>query len=192
VEAGWVTNQQTLGEWLADNLSRTLGHVDIPLLARLYEPCRRGKTKAIEQYCELLLACRETRELREEEENRGKAMGVLLRGLGLIEDGPLLHALSRSQLAGFAYAAATWQIPLDTSAAGYTWAWLENQVIAGVKIIPLGQTAGQQLLLHLGEKIDKIVVNGLSLPEEEIGGMSPAAAIASANHETQYTRLYRS
>jgi urease accessory protein len=119
-------------------------------------------------------------------------MAVLLAGVSLLPENEWKKVLSRSQLAGFAYAAQQWDIDVHVAAMGYLWAWLENQVLAGVKIIPLGQTAGQRLLLALGDKILPAVAYGMTLKENEIGSSSPALALAGCLHETQYTRLYRS
>jgi urease accessory protein len=146
----------------------------------------------LDTYCDLLLACRESHEFQEEEKQRGRAMAVLLAGVSLLPENEWKKVLSRCQLAGFAYAAQQWDIDIHVAAMGYLWAWLENQVLAGVKIIPLGQTAGQRLLLALGDKILPAVAYGMTLKENEIGSSSPALALAGCLHETQYTRLYRS
>jgi len=191
VEQGWVNDASTLSEWLVDCLHRSLAGVDLPILREMYIACIQEDRERLEFCCDLLLACRESRELAEEETHRGRAMGVLLRDLGLVPE-TWQPTLFRSQLAGFAFAAQSWNIDLATAASGYLWAWLENQVIAGVKIIPLGQTAGQQLLLRLGELIPDIIHIGLIRAEDDIGAASPALALASTQHETQYTRLYRS
>jgi len=61
-----------------------------------------------------------------------------------------------------------------------------------VKIIPLGQTQGQQLLYRLVELVPDIIKQSMLLKEEEIGRSQPALAIASSLHETQYTRIFRS
>ena len=189
--AGWVRDRDSLGEWLAEILEKTLRAVDLPLLARMYEACRKNDIEALDRWIDLLFACRENFELQEEERQRGRAMTALLDGLGML-DGGWRAAVGRSQLAGFAFAAGNWRIALPDAAMGYLWAWLENQVLAGVKIIPLGQTAGQQLLLSLGEKLPAIAEAGLAATDEEIGGSSPALALACCLHESQYTRLYRS
>ncbi|MGB5737632.1 MAG: urease accessory UreF family protein, partial [Thiohalocapsa sp.] len=75
---------------------------------------------------------------------------------------------------------------------GYAWAWAENLVLAGIKIVPLGQRQGQQVLQRLAARIPSAVESALLLADDEIGASNPALAIASANHETQYTRLFRS
>ena len=68
----------------------------------------------------------------------------------------------------------------------------ENQVPAASKFMPLGQTAGQRILLQLAAPIEAAVTIGLALPDEKIGFATPGLALASALHETQYTRLFRS
>lgn len=192
VAEGWVHDRVSLGKWLDEVMVHCLGMVDIPILNLMYLACREDDMQMLDARCDLLLACRESRELLEEEGQRGRAMVVLLAGLGLVDDGRWKKVLSRSQLAGFAYAAKAWGIEPRLAAIGYLFAWLENQVLTGVKIIPLGQTAGQQLLLELGGKIDLVANQGLALAEESIGASAPALAIASMLHENQYTRLYRS
>ncbi len=100
--------------------------------------------------------------------------------------------LSRSQLAGFAYAAAAWHLEPNDTLVGYGWSWAENLTLAGVKLVPLGQTAGQRILLRLAEQIPEAIAAASTLVDDEIGASTPALAIASSRHETQYTRLFRS
>jgi urease accessory protein len=192
VEEGWVHDRESLADWLGEVLRQGLARVDIPILGLMHQACREGDLGALDKRCDLLLACRESREFFEEEGQRGRAMAVLLAGLEMIPDNRWKQVLARSQLAGFAYAAATWGISPRLATVGYLFSWLENQVLTGVKIIPLGQTAGQQLLIELGGIIEEVARRGLSLDEDEIGGSTPALALASMRHEQQYTRLYRS
>ena len=119
-------------------------------------------------------------------------MADLLIAWGLPEARDWKPILTRSQAAGFAFAAAAWEIPARDAALGYAWGWVENLDLAAVKIIPLGQTQGQQLLQHLIEEIPAAVDRAVGLGDEDIGASSPALAIASSAHETQYTRLFRS
>jgi urease accessory protein len=74
----------------------------------------------------------------------------------------------------------------------YLWAWLENQVMAAVKAVPLGQSAGQRLLATLGARIPSLAAQAIDLPETAWSNFTPGLAIASSRHETQYTRLFRS
>ena len=110
----------------------------------------------------------------------------------LYSAGRLPVALAGLFLPGFALAAAHWDIGLRDCLLGYAWGWLENQVAAAIKLVPLGQTDGQRLQLQLAELLPAVVEHALRVEDDGIGTSAPALAIASARHETQYTRLFRS
>jgi len=192
VEAGWVSNRSDLESWLAGLLRDGITHVDLPLLARLYRAAEADDGSKVAYWSDLLVACRESSELRAEERARGRAMVTLLKALEVPRSSCWRDALAQSQAAGFALAAVQWGVPLREAAVGYTWSWLENLVLAGVKLVPLGQTDGQRLLLSLGREVGPAVEIGLNLSDEALGASAPAAAIAAGRHETQYTRLFRS
>jgi urease accessory protein len=94
--------------------------------------------------------------------------------------------------AAFALAARGFAVPGDCALTAYVWSWLENQVLAAVKLVPLGQVAGQRLLASLGESIPAVAATAMALDDDAIATFAPGFAIASARHETQYTRLFRS
>ncbi len=192
VEYGWISNQQELTDWLSDLIETNLTHVEIPILVRVYRACEQGDTKELARWSDWLLASRESSELRDEEHNRGRALTNLLVDLGISKAEEWRDTLSKCQTAGFALACVTWQVPLQQAAQGFAWSWMENLVLAGVKLIPLGQTAGQRIIHHLGDSTTRAVQHGLTVPDEDMGTSAPALAIASSRHETQYTRLFRS
>jgi urease accessory protein len=90
----------------------------------------------------------------------------------------------------FGLVAALWEIDESAALLAYLHSWAANLISAGVKLIPLGQTAGQQLLLKLGEEIGQCSIAQLSDAELESCGWG--IAIASMSHETLYSRLFRS
>ena len=94
--------------------------------------------------------------------------------------------------AAFGVAAANASLDADDTLAGYAWAWSENQVVCAVKLTPLGHGAGQRMLRQLGASLNAVVAHALQVADDEIGLTSPGLAIASAQHETRHTRLYRS
>ncbi len=204
VEQGWINDETTFGQWLGNVLETGMAHVDIPLLQRLYKAVVQQDLDAFTEAARWVRACRETKELRNEEADRGRAMAAIIKELGLCHAGmgksfettdhkTWQKVIATSQLAGFAFAAAMWQIPVRDAARGYLWSWLENQVLAAVKIIPLGQSSGQRVLSRLCPAIDTATDLGLSLKRlEQMGSSLPALAMASCCHETQYTRLFRS
>ena len=204
IEESWINDETTLEQWLLNVLETGMAHVDIPLLQRLYQAVENQDLAAFTRVAQWVRACRETKELRNEEEHRGRAMAAIIKELGLCHAGtakstkkpnqaPWQKVISSSQLAGFAFAAALWEIPIQVAAQGYLWSWLENQVLAAVKIIPLGQSSGQRVLARLTPAIDTAVATGLHIKAiERMGSSLPALGLACSNHETQYTRLFRS
>ncbi len=192
VECGWIKDQATLTEWLTDLVDTSLAQVEIPVLARQYRACEQADVDALGYWSDWLMASRESRELRDEEGNRGRALASLLVDLELPKAAEWRDTLSGCQSAGFALAAQRWAIPLPQAAQGLAWTWLENLTLAGVKLIPLGQTAGQRVLHALSDTASLAVQRGLVIRDEDMGASCPALAIASSRHETQYTRLFRS
>ncbi|WMP18833.1 urease accessory protein UreF [Thiothrix lacustris] len=192
VECGWVTCPADLRGWLESQLHGSITQLDIPLLQRLYQAVEQRDTARLAHWIDILNASRETSELLLEEKNRGRALTDLLIVLEIPHAAAWKPLLAQSQSAAFALAAVHWHIPLQDAAGGYVWSWLENLVLSAVKIIPLGQTQGQKILHQMTPLIPAAVVQGLQVTDDDIGAASPALAIASSRHETQYTRLFRS
>jgi len=201
VESRWIGTAAEAEDWLADQLRAAVTHTDLPLLLRMQAAAAAGDRTRLDNWIDLLLAARESAELRAEEAGRGRALSDLLAALGIFGEGSQLTAqdtgawrrtLARSQLAAFAVAAAAWRIAPREAALGYAWCWLENLALAAVKLVPLGQTDGQRMLARLLGDIPAAVDTAFDLADDDIGASSPALAIASCGHETQYTRLFRS
>lgn len=192
VEAGWVHDKSSLEQWLSDLISNSMVHIDVPIFRRMFEVIECGEISDLEQWSDLLFACRESSEMQAEEQTRGRALYSLLESLNLLDSNFPAHILKKSQLAGYVYMAIKWHISMREAALGYVWSWLDNQLLTGVKIIPLGQSQGQQLLLQLSSSVARNVDKGLACSDAEIGAASPAFTLACCLHETQYTRLYRS
>lgn len=192
VERGWVRDPDTLAGWLRGLLDESLARLDLPVLARLYRACEAQDLAALERWSSVLLAARETAELRAEEHSRGQALAALLTNLGVVTGASWHGALARCHAAGFACASVAWAIALEDAALGYAWGWLENQVSAALRLVPLGQSDGQRVLLELGAHVPRLSAAALALNDDDIGVSMPALAIASSAHESQYTRLFRS
>ncbi len=192
VEDRWIVDMDSSYQWLRGQLCCGLAYTDLPILRMLYGACDCGNKDGALRWSKMLLACRETSELRQEEVNRGRALSKVIEGLeDSITDG-WENVISTNHLSGLALVGTYWKIPISELLLGYSWSWLENQVSAVVKIIPLGQTQGQQLLHKLLELVPDIIKQSMLLEEFDIGRSQPALAIASSLHETQYTRIFRS
>ena len=192
VEDRWIVDMDTSYHWLRGQLYCGVAYPDLPILRMLYDACDCGNKDGALRWSKILLACRETSELRQEEVNRGRALTKVIEGLeDSITDG-WENIINTNYLSGLALIGTYWKIPISELLLGYSWSWLENQVSAVVKIIPLGQTQGQQLLHKLLELVPDIIKQSMLLEEFDIGRSQPALAIASSLHETQYTRIFRS
>jgi urease accessory protein len=185
----WLRTQQHVGEWLQLQLQQGLALVDLPAILHLHAAFGAQDYPQVHYLNALLLACRETEELRLGDIATGAALARLLPTLSLplplTLEPPLFTTL-------FTFAAVQWQISAELTALGYVWTWLENQVIAATKLLPLGQTQAQQLLSSLQQQIPAAIAIAHTVDADSIGSSLPGLAFASMHHETQYTRLFRS
>ena len=192
VSSGWVHDSSTALDWIQGLLKHSLMNLDLPVFTRLYESWSRNDIEKISYWNEFLLASRDASELQEEDRQLGKALARLLVDLDLDEAKPFLLAPYGCFLTLYSLAATRWNISLDDAANGFLWMWAENKVLCAMKLIPLGQTDGQKILSVIIESISQVIAHGLALGDEDIGYAAPGQGIASALHETQYTRLFRS
>ena len=192
ISAGWVHDTSTVSDWIQGLLKNSLINLDLPVLQKLYEAWQESDTDRVRYWNNFLSANRDAFELQEEDRQLGKALARLLVDLGLEEAKPFLNPPHGGFLTLYVLAAVRWNISLNDAAQGFLWMWAENKVLCAMKLIPLGQTDGQKILSAVIETISHVIMRGLDLPDEDIGYTTPAQGIASALHETQYTRLFRS
>jgi urease accessory protein len=191
VHAGWVHDEASTLDWLAGVSSSALGTLDLPILLRLYRAWSAADLTAVRYWSAQLIAARETSELRAEELHLGRSLARVLVQLELGEAGEWQQAAPAFATL-FSLAAVRWRIEAADALTGYLWAWSENQVLAAVKLVPLGQSAGVRLLHRLTAAMPAIVERAQSLGDDAIGVGTVSQALASALHESQYTRLFRS
>lgn len=192
VHAGWVSDETQFRQWLLEWMDGPMAQQELPLLIRLYRASQAGELDNFAHWSQLLLATRDTHELHQEEIVRANAYLRVLNGLCSAEDNLPVSSLKLTPLASVAWAAATWQIPLSSLLLAYGHNWLENTVTNGVKLIPLGQTVGQQLIHELSPHLIKAIKHSESVLDDDIGFSMPSVSMASSAHESQYSRLYRS
>ncbi|GAB4512238.1 MAG: urease accessory protein UreF [Haliangiales bacterium] len=214
VEAGWVTDEADTQAWVLGRLDDNVGRLDAPIFARLWRVFRdarvardagdvgggdgAGGAAAAElppralEWSRLLWALRESAELRAADRDMGRSLARLLVALGVAAAAPWVEHPQVSYAAVFALAAVERDIALVPAMCGFLYAWSEAQVVAAVKLVPLGQSAGQRVLVAVGERLPAVVERALGLPDDELGAGAPGLAIASSQHETMYVRLFRS
>jgi urease accessory protein len=180
VEAGIVKDAASAQRWIGDVLEFSLSRMEAPILLRMM--------KDIGKWNEVFLASRETAELRAETAQMGFSLNKLLPELGVER----LALEEVSFPAAFAHAASAWRIEPKDALTAYLWSWVENQVMAAIKAVPLGQTDGQRMLLFVGTRLEETVEQASALKDEDLGNFAPGLAVLSSQHEIQYSRLFRS
>lgn len=191
IDAGWTTTSEGISVWLSTQLEFGLVHLDLPVAYHCHLACHN--LCELKRLNDLSLACRETRELRLNDLALAEAFNRLLPTLDVSQlTLPYSAQEPVSYPVLFAQVCAKWGIEPRAMMLGYAWSWLENQVMAASKIVPLGQTAAQTLLTQLQPLLPSAVNKALTLPLEELGASLPGLALASSLHETQYSRLFRS
>jgi urease accessory protein len=187
IGSGEVRNERDALAWIDGLLEHSLARLDLPVLLRVHRAWTVRDAAEVRRLSRELVAMRETSELRLEDLAMGSALVRLVTSLGAEPPAPELPFAS-----AFAVASVEWQIGERAACEGYAWTWCEAQVSATVKLVPLGHTAGQRMLLALGAKSPDVVAGAAARSDDEIGLSLPGFAVASSLHETQYTRLFRS
>ncbi len=193
VETGLVADEAGTLAWVGALLEHCLCLYEAPLLACLQQAWAAGAHERVERLNADFIASRETAELRAETLQMGYSLRCLLRDVEAARLPAAFEALPEAAFpTAWALAATLWAIAPADSVAAYLWSWCENQVMAALKTVPLGQAAGQRILLALGDRIPPLAEQALDLPEAAWSNFAPAFALACCAHETQYSRLFRS
>jgi urease accessory protein len=192
VTAGWVTGEAEATAWVLGLLGSSLATLDLPVLARLTSAWNADDRAAVTRWSGWLVACRPTREARAEDRQLGAALARTLAAIGLEDAVDWTGRVDVTHAAMFALATARFAIPTPAALGGYAFSWAEALTSAAVRLVPLGQNAGQRLLVAVGDAIPRLVPLALALADDDLGAAAPGQAIASALHETLYSRLFRS
>lgn len=190
VHAGWVINEASARDWILGTLGATVAPFDAALFWRMSLALEAGDRAAFHEHDAWLSAGRESAEMQREDRALGGSLLQLLRSL----DVPLARETGDgiSFAAAFAIAAHHWRIPPAQGLEGLLWVFVEGQVAAAIRLVPLGQTAGQRILVAAASAIPEAARHARSIADDDVGNLAPALAMASAWHETQYSRLFQS
>ncbi len=192
VADGWVTDEQEAKAWLLGLLESSFATLDLPVLYRLTSAWRADDLADVGRWSAWLLACRPTQEARAEDRQLGTALARVLEAVGIEGAAPWMIRADVTHAAMFALATARFAIPTADALGGYAFSWAEAITSAAVRLVPLGQNAGQRLLVAAGDAIERAVPRALALADDDLGATAPGQALASARHETLYSRLFRS
>jgi urease accessory protein len=193
--SGFVHDEQSARAWIVDMLNEIVARFEAPLTWRLIQAFEARDADAVADWTAKFLASRDSAEFRAETVQMGYSLAKLLGELAP-DDKVLLTLLQQQAEIPFptALAAATvaLRVPAESALLGMLFSWSENQVLACVKSVPLGQVSGQRLLLSLTEAIEAAAVTARTLADDELSNWSPGLSLLSMQHEVQYSRLYRS
>lgn len=195
VEAGEVKDAATLADWLATMITHGSVFCDAVFFVQAHTASHTGNDDALRTVAELAAAFASSKERHLETTAQGRAfMDATLAAwpcdaltrLGTIWPKAIAYPVA------VGVAAAGHEIPLAHALGAYLHAVVANLISAGVRLIPLGQTAGQRVLAELEPVVAATAQAAIATPLDAVGGATFRADIASMRHETQYTRLFRS
>jgi urease accessory protein len=194
IDQGFVHDEHSAADWLIDQLQLTQSRGDMAVLAQMVLAWQQLDTPRLQALSQWVHATRESAELRLQSEQMGRSMLEWLRNQHAIDDAtialcnqwvptyPLMFALALSRTGA----------DLTSCLQAYSFGWAENMVQAAIKAVPLGQNSGQRILTQLAQHIAPAVDHALQMTDDTRQAFSPMLAILSAQHETQYSRLFRS
>ena len=195
VEAGRITGEAEAAAWLRDQLQLSLARCDLAVCAKAFKAWQRDDLPHITELNDWVTTTRETAELRQQTQQMGRSLVEWLRNRpGADARVDSLKALSPAPTwpVAFALAAAQTGAPLREALLSFGFGWAENMVQAALKAVPLGQSAGQRVLAALVDELPAAVDRAAGLMDSERQAFTPMLAILSAQHEAQYSRLFRS
>lgn len=205
VDKGLVTNEEQASQWLADQLHLSQARSDLAVTAQAITAWRQNNLPRVAELNTWVLTTRESSELRQQTQQTGRSLLEWLRQMPSTEapTAPEQAANLPTHLAfardlpptwpvAFALAAAQTAAPVRDCVLACAFGWAENMAQAAIKAVPLGQTGGQRILARLLQAIPSAVDHAMSLGDDQRQAFTPMLAILSAQHETQYSRLFRS
>ena len=188
VDLQWVENQEQLSQWCDEMLRHCLGKTELPVMIKVYHLANQERQN-LNHWNQFLLASRETQELKDESTTMGAALiklGKQLYPQFSLPQNDWSYEIVLTRIAKYL------DLPLDSFLAAFLWSWLENQILAASRLFPLGQNQMQKLLVQFSERFPELIESAKSIPMRDIGPSTPGLFIASAHHQYQYSRLFRS
>jgi urease accessory protein len=207
VDKGLVSTEGQTADWLSDQLHLSLARGDLAVIAKAIPAWRRSNIDRVIELNQWVLQTRETQEFRLQTDQMGRSLAQWHQALNTQSAAALVQFTERSQYnnqgvadasypttypIAFALAASSTQASVRDCCLAFTFGWAENMVGAAVKSVPLGQSAGQRILARLANEIPGAVDYAITLQDSQRQAFSPMLAILSSQHETQYSRLFRS
>ena len=194
IDSGIVHDAASAAIWIGDMIELVQGRFDAPVAAAAHRAVLQEDAAALAGLHRLAWAARETAELRLESEQMGYSLDQWVRA---ILDGEA-DARRRTEASAFAapvvwgIAGARLGLTAGQTVTALLWGFVENQVMVLLKAMPMGQIQGQRLLHALVPVIERAAAVASMLPRAQWSSSAPGLALASMQHEVQYSRLFRS
>ena len=197
VELGLIRNEEDAFIWIAGGLTEIIGRCDVPVVAFIHRACGSSPpTNALSEIAywnSWFLASRESMELRRETEQMGWSLLQLAQALNWITPETATNEFEPIAFpTAFALSARGLALTEPTTLTAFCFSWLETQVAAAMKLVPLGQTAGHRILDQCRTKVPMVIRAATDITTADISSWTPMLGILSARHESQYSRLFRS
>lgn len=188
-----IDDRSSLQTWIEFELQAGAIRIEAAVMDRAYLAASQGDLVRLKYWDRWLSAMRETEELRHQSWQMGGSLTKLAIEL-TPEIQELFSALDRPchYAIAFGITAQSWQIDRHATILAYLQCWVTSQIGVGVKLIPLGQTAGQQMLWQLLAQLDLLAQTIPTLADDELYACTWGSSLASMQHETLYSRLFRS
>lgn len=194
VDTARAATESEASSWLVDHMHLTLARSDLPAVAQAITAWREDDQQRIAELNAWVLQTRESSELRAQTEQMGKSLLDWLRNHTTATPAQIavLAGQTPTYPIAFALAASATQAPVRECLLAFAFGWAENMVQAAIKSVPLGQSAGQRILSSLTAAIPAAIDHAMGITDDSRQAFAPMLAILSAQHETQYSRLFRS
>lgn len=195
VEAGDITDVATLTDWLDAMLGDGSGFCDATFLVHAYRAAEAGEKASLSDIAELAAAFVPSRERQLETTSQGRAFIDITRAAWDAEGLDAMVAACRTPLVypiAVGVVAAMHGVPLAPTLHAFLHALVSNWISAASRLVPLGQTDSQRVLVRLEAAVAVTAKRALNATLDDLGSATFRADLAGLRHETQYTRLFRS
>jgi urease accessory protein len=190
IDDGAVSDAASAHAWISAYLMEVIALWEAPLLWRLMKAFEAGDDAGVALWSERFIASRDSVEFRAETIQMGYSLTRLVAELGVADVTKL--GVEVSLPTAFACAVCALDIPHQEALLAMLFSWAENQVLVCVKSVPLGQVAGQRLLLSLAPDIERAAAVARTQGDDDMSNWAPGLSMLSMRHEVQHGRLYRS
>ncbi len=188
IEVGLITNEASALIYFNDVLELVLVRAELPWMRDLVQVA--DDQEAFRRLSQRYIATRESREFLQESRQLAYSLHAWMKDLPLQVSDIDLPTIEYGFLPMYSWLIYHWQLPLSQALCAHAFTILENQVLAAIKTLPLGQMSGQRILWKLQQQLPACIARVIA--GQSISSSLPNLAFLSAQHEQQYSRLFRS